>query len=257
MADLIYGRHPVLEALQAGSNLDEVLLAQEGGERGGPLSEIARLAREAGVPVKRLPRAALDRLLPRSAGQPATHQGVAARLSGFAYADLAEVLAAAIRRGEEPLILVLDGLQDVHNLGSLIRSAEAAGAHGVLIAERGAAGVTPAVHKASAGAVAHLPVARADLPAALDTLAARGIRIVGLSESAASPLVEADLSGPLALVVGSEGKGLTKAVARRCGALVSLPMRGRVGSLNAAVAGSVVLYEVVRRRGWGQGADVA
>lgn len=247
MSDLIYGRHPVLEALQSGQMLDELLLA-EGVRLEGPLAEIAKLARERGLPLKHLPRAALDRLVGRGEGGVANHQGVAARSAGFAYSDLHSILARAIRAGEPPLILVLDTIQDVHNLGSLIRSAEAVGAHGALIAERGAAGVTAAVQKASAGAVAHLPVARTDLVTALDQLRQRGVRVVGLDGEAPTTLAEADLNGPLALVVGSEGQGLSKAVARRCDALVRLPMRGRVGSLNAAVAGSVALYEVLRQR---------
>ncbi len=247
MSDLIYGRHPVLEALQGGQTLDEVFLV-EGLRPDGAVAEILRLARERRLPLKHLPRPALDRLVGRAEGGVANHQGVAARAADFGYTDLASILARAIRAGEPPLILVLDAIQDVHNLGSLIRSAEAVGAHGVLIAERGAAGVTPAVRKASAGAVAHLPVARTDLVGALDQLRQRGLRVLGLAGEAPTLLTEADLSGPLALVVGSEGQGLSKAVARRCDALLRLPMRGRVGSLNAAVAGSVALYEALRQR---------
>lgn len=259
MSDVIYGRHPVLEALQSGQVLDELLLA-EGVRVDGALAEIVKLARERQLPLKYLPRPALDRLVGRAEGGVANHQGVAARSAGFAYSDLASILARAIRAGEPPLILVLDAIQDVHNLGSLIRSAEAVGAHGALIAERGAAGVTAAVQKASAGAVAHLPVARTDLVTALDQLRQRDVRVVGLDGDAPTILGDADLSGPLALVVGSEGQGLSKAVARRCDALVRLPMRGRVGSLNAAVAGSVALYEALRQRelaeaGGGPGAE--
>ncbi|MFI0606798.1 MAG: 23S rRNA (guanosine(2251)-2'-O)-methyltransferase RlmB [Anaerolineae bacterium] len=260
MSDVIYGRHPVLEALQSGRVLDELLLA-EGVRVDGALAEIVKLARERQLPLKYLPRPALDRLVGRAEGGVANHQGVAARSAGFVYSDLASILARAIRAGEPPLILVLDAIQDVHNLGSLIRSAEAVGAHGALIAERGGAGVTAAVQKASAGAVAHLPVARTDLVTALDQLRQRGVRVVGLDGDAPITLGEAELGGPLALVVGSEGKGLSKAVARRCDALVRLPMRGRVGSLNAAVAGSVALYEALRQRelaetGGNSGAEV-
>jgi 23S rRNA (guanosine2251-2'-O)-methyltransferase len=144
--------------------------------------------------------------------------------------------------------VALDEVQDVHNLGNLLRSAEAAGAHGALLPEQRSAGVTSAVRKASAGAVAWLPVARVDLPATLDELRRRGLAVIGLDQAAGTSHVEADLTGGLVLVVGGEARGISKAVARRCDALVALPMRGHVASLNAAVAGSVVLYEVRRQR---------
>ena len=251
MTSIIYGRNPVLEALRAGEPLEEIRVAQ-GAKTRGQLGEIARLARDTGVHLTWVPRSALDRMMaeagPAAPGGGGNHQGVLALASDFAYHDVAEILAAAIRAGEPPLVLVLDQIQDVHNLGSLIRSAEAAGAHGVIIPERKAAGVTPAVRKASAGAVAHLPVARLDLVDALDQLREQGVRVAGLDEDGSVDYTGADLRGPLALVVGGEARGLTKAVARRCDALLRLPMRGRVESLNAAVAGSIVLYEALRQR---------
>jgi 23S rRNA (guanosine2251-2'-O)-methyltransferase len=243
VTEVVYGRNAVLEALRAGEALQELLVA-EGSDARGRLGELLRLAREAGVPVKWAPRAALD----REAGGRGSHQGVVARIAGFAYSDLATILAAAIRAGEPALVLALDEIQDVHNLGSLVRTAEAVGAHGVLLPERGAAAVTAAVRNASAGAVAHIPVARLDLATALDELRERGAAVVGLDEDADAAPWEVDLAGPVALVVGGEHGGLRRAVAARCDALVRLPMRGRVGSLNAAVAGSVVLYEALRQR---------
>lgn len=243
--NLVYGRIPIVEALRAGEPLQEILVAR-GAEARGPLGEILRLARELDVPLRRVARPELDRAV---AGLgTGNHQGVVAIAGSFAYADLHEILARAIRRHEPPLVLVLDELQDVHNLGSLLRTAEAVGAHGVLLPERHAAGVTAAVRKASAGAVAWLAVARLDLPPALDTLAERGLAIVGLQEESAVPYDLASLAGPLALVVGGEARGLRPSVARRCGGMVRLPMRGHVSSLNAAVAGSVVLYEALRQR---------
>jgi len=250
MPGIIYGRRPVLEALEAGEPLSEILVA-EGAALRDALGQIVHQARQAGVPVKHVPRPALERVIQeeRGRGGPINHQGVVARVADYAYADLNEILAIGLRRHEPAFILALDAVQDVHNLGNLLRTAEAVGVHGALLAERGAAGVTAAVRKASAGAVAHLAIARVDLPAALDLLRGRGIRVVGLHEGAEIDFNDpaADLGGPLALVVGSEGRGVSAAVRRRCDALVRLPMRGKVGSLNAGVAGSVVLYEVVRR----------
>jgi 23S rRNA (guanosine2251-2'-O)-methyltransferase len=178
----------------------------------------------------------------------ARHQGVVAYLGGYRYRDLAEILARAIRLGEPPFVLVLDALQDVHNLGALLRSAEAAAVHGVVLSDRHGAGVTAAVRKASSGAVAHLAVARIDLSVALDDLRAHGVRLVGLTADGDPTYDQADLSGPLALVVGGEERGLSPAVSRRCHVLVRLPMHGRVASLNAGVAGSIALYEALRQR---------
>ena len=264
MPDLIYGRNPILEALRAGQTIHEILVAAGSSPSRGALSELLVLARRSHVPVRFVPREALDRAV-AAAGEgagagaeggpglgvragPATHQGVLAYVTEFAYTDLASILAIAIRRGEAPFLLVLDAVQDVHNLGSLIRTAEAAGVHGVLLPDRRAAGVTAAVRKASAGAIEHVAVARVALVEALDGLRLRGVRVVGLAMDGAEDYAGADLTGPLALVVGGEARGLEAAVLRRCDVCVRLPMRGQVASLNAAVAGSIVLYEALRQR---------
>jgi 23S rRNA (guanosine2251-2'-O)-methyltransferase len=251
MSDLIYGRHPVLEALSAGESVAEILVA-EGAEARDLLGQILRQARTAGIPVQPLPRAELDRMTAgqggRGRGGGVNHQGVVAVVRDFAYSDLPSILAIGIRRGEPAFILALDAVQDVHNLGNLLRTAEAVGVHGVLLPEREAIGVTGAVRKASAGAAAHLAVARTDLALALDEIAARGIRVVGLDAEGTVDFAAAALGGPLALVVGGEARGLRPVVARRCDTLLRLPMRGRVASLNAGVAGSVVLYEALRQR---------
>lgn len=241
---LIFGRNAVLEAIRAGEQPREVIVVAgaSAGAR-GPLAEVLGRAERDGVPVRHVPRAALDRL----AGT-GRHQGVAARFDEYRYHDLDEIVAVSMRRGEPLLLLVLDAIQDVHNLGSLIRSADAAGAHGVLIPEREAASITPAVRKASAGAVSHVMVARGDLALMLDRLRERNVRVIGLTETAGARYTDIDLAMPCALVVGSEGRGLSRAVERRCDDLVALPLRGRVGSLNAAVAGSIVLYEALRQR---------
>lgn len=244
-ADLIFGRNAVLEAIRAGERPREVIVSAGAGARGA-LGEVIGRAERAGVPVRHVPRAALDRLV--GSGR---HQGVAARLDDYHYRDLDEIVAHAIRLEEPLFVLALDAVQDVHNLGGLIRSAEAAGVHGVLIPDREAAPVTAAVRKTSAGAVAHMMVARGDLASMLDRLRERGVVVIGLTEGAETAHTRSDLTRPIALVVGSEGRGLSRTIERRCDEHVGLPMRGRVGSLNAAVAGSIVVYEAVRQRGHG------
>lgn len=243
-AEIIYGRHPVLEALRAGQALSEVVIAE--GAHGDIVGRIAKVARERGIAVRHVPRPALDRIAGGT-----VHQGVAARAAGAAYVDVAEILAVAIRRAEPPFVLILDQIQDIHNLGTLIRTAEAAGMHGLVLADHFAVGITAAVRKASGGAVAHLAVARTDLAQAIDDLKAAGVRVVGLAMDGDVDWAAADLSGPLAIVVGSEGRGMRAAVARRCDALLRLPMRGQVASLNAAVSGAIVVYEAVRQRSGG------
>ncbi|MGH2504251.1 MAG: 23S rRNA (guanosine(2251)-2'-O)-methyltransferase RlmB, partial [Ktedonobacterales bacterium] len=179
------------------------------------------------------------------------HQGVVALVAPRTYADVEEILARAKELGEDPLLVILDAIQDVHNLGSLIRTAEVVGAHGVILPEHRAAGLTPVVDKTSAGAVEFLPVAQVtNITRTLDDLKKRGIWCIGLEGSARTRFDQANLKGPIALVVGNEGKGISRLVRDHCDLLVSLPMRGHVGSLNAAIAGSITLYEIWRQRGW-------
>lgn len=254
LTDLIFGRHPVLEALRAGESVVELRVAK-GAQVQGPLGEILRRAREAAVTVRWVPRVALDRALAEAGSvasgrePPPNHQGVIALVEGFSYSDPAEILAEAIRAAELPLVLVLDQIQDVNNLGNLMRTAVAVGAHGLVIPDRKAVSVTAAVRKASAGAVAHVRVARSDVVVALEMLREHDLRLVGLDASGETEYTQADLSGPLALVVGGEVRGLRPSVTRRCDCLVRLPMLGPIESLNAGVAGSIVLYEALRQRG--------
>lgn len=241
MPDLVYGRHPVLEALRAGETVERVLVAK-GTQTAGPLADILKLAQQRGVRVAWVERRELDRL-------GGVHQGVAAEIRAFEYADIEDILALAGSRGEPSLVLALDSVQDVNNLGSLIRTADAVGAHGVILPEHRAAGVTPAVRKASAGAVAHLPIAQVtNLARTLEGLKKQGLWIVGLDMDGRESYDRYDWRTPTVLVVGSEGKGLGRLVAETCDVLVHLPMRGHVDSLNAAVAGSIVLYEAWRSR---------
>lgn len=242
--DQIEGRNPVREALRAGRALTRILVA-DGAAARGPLAEILVAAREAGVRIERVPREKLDRMAASRA-----HQGVIAETGGFTYRSWKDALAIAEERGEKPLLLALDGITDPGNLGSLLRSAEAAGAHGALIPGRRAADVTPVVEKASAGALEHLILDRVgNLPRALEDLRAAGLWLVGLHGDAPGTIWSCELlTEPVVLVVGAEGRGLSRLIAERADALVRIPMAGRIESLNAASAGAVALFEAARRR---------
>jgi len=243
VTEWIGGRRPVAEALAAGRPSHRLLVSSSA--RPNPeLRSILAAAREASVPVERTPGDRLARL----AGFDG-HQGVLLEVEPRRWADPAEILARAAAVGEPPLVLVLEHLQDPVNFGALLRSAEAAGVHGVLFPERGAAPLTAAAVKASAGASEHLLLARVgSLGQALRELQERGLRLVAADQDAPASAWASDLSGPVAVIVGSEGSGLSGAVKRRCDLLVSFPMAGRVASLNAGVAGALLLFEVVRQR---------
>ena len=244
VSPIIYGRHPVLEALRSHQAIDRILLAQ-GTRAKGPVVEILERARAQNIPITWVERKQLDKLA-------RGHQGIVAEIQGFSYATLEDLLALAEQRNELPLILALDQIQDVHNLGSLIRTAEAVGAHGVVIPERRAAGITPAVYKSSAGALNYLQVAQVtNLVRALKMLKQAGLWIVGLDMAGDQEYDALDWHIPTAIVVGGEGRGLSRLVRETCDFLVRLPMRGHVESLNAAVAGSIVLY-TAWRNGAGQ-----
>ncbi|MEM3085799.1 MAG: 23S rRNA (guanosine(2251)-2'-O)-methyltransferase RlmB [Halobacteria archaeon] len=235
----LLGRHAVLEALRAGRTLGKVYLVE--GIRPAPeVEEILRRCRLHSVPVVRVGRRALDRM----AGS-LPHQGLLALAAARPPLDLTGLLE---RSGAEPCLVLLDGLQSPQNLGAILRSAEAAGAAGVVIPERRSAGPSEGVARASAGAVERLPVVRvSSLPAALLALDRRGFRVVGAVPTGGTPHTRARLAGPLALVIGSEARGLGALVRERCHELVSIPMRGRAASLNAAVAASVLLFERLRQ----------
>ena len=240
--NLLVGRNPIREALKSGAPLEKLLVAE--GDLSGAARDIVRMARDAGVVVQFVERYRLDQIYP-------AHQGLLAFRSARAYATIEDILARAKEKGEEPLIVVLDQVTDPHNLGAIIRSSECAGAHGVIIPERRAAGLTPACEKAAAGALAHLPVARVkNLNRALEELKRAGLWIVAAALEGENALT-ADLSGPLALVIGSEGEGISRLTLSLCDRRVTLPMLGKISSLNASVAAGVLLYQVVRARGGG------
>jgi 23S rRNA (guanosine2251-2'-O)-methyltransferase len=233
----------VLEALRAGTAVERLYLL-ESLEPSESLDEIVRRAKSSSATVTRLGKPALDRL----AGG-GNHQGVVAEVATYDYASLDDLLRVAESRGEAPLLLMLDSLQDTHNLGSLIRTAEAVGAHGLVLPKHRSVGVTGAVVKASAGAIEHLRVAQVNgIAAAITELKSRGVWIVGLSSDAGLQYDRHDYTSPSALVVGAEGEGLSRLVSERCDVLVRIPSRGKVSSLNASVAGSIVLYHAWQSR---------
>jgi len=242
--ETIYGRNSVCECLLAGRRRVYKLFLARGVKERDLVAEIVALAQKAKVAIERVERATLDRI------GAVNHQGVAAEVSAYPYTHLGEILTQAERRNEPPFLLLLDCLEDPQNLGTLLRTAEVVGVHGVVIPKRRAVGVTPAVANASAGATEHLQVTReTNLARVIGELKEKGVWVVGLEDLPQARLYsQFDLSGPLALVVGSEGQGMRRLVLERCDVVLRLPMRGHIGSLNAAVAGSIALYEAWRQR---------
>ena len=242
MKEWITGRNPVYECLRANRRHFFRLLIAKGVEEKGRVSEIIELAKEKRLPVERVERLALEEL----AENP---QGVALEASEYPYADLEAIFALAKKKGEALFILMLDQVQDPQNLGTLIRSAEVFGVHGVVIPSHRAAGVTPAVVNASSGASEQLLIAPDNLAQAIDAIQAQDAWVIGLDmDESATPLSKTNLKGPLALVVGSEGEGLRRLVREKCDLITYIPMKGKVASLNAAVAGSIVLQAAVQVR---------
>lgn len=241
----VAGRHPVLEAITAGVPIKTAYVA-EGTERDDRMRDIVKLCAGQGIPLLEITRAELDRL---TGG--AVHQGVALQLPEYSYAHPDDLLATALGSDREPLIVALDGVTDPRNLGAVVRSAAAFGAHGVLVPERRAAGMTAAAWKTSAGAAARIPVARAtNLNRTLRAYADAGLFLVGLDGRSETDLASlAEASGPLVLVVGSEGSGLSRLVREACDTLAAIPISSTAESLNAGVAAGIALYEISRHRG--------
>jgi 23S rRNA (guanosine2251-2'-O)-methyltransferase len=242
MSDHLYGRHAVLEALRAGRVVEEIFIAR-GVHRRGALEDLLTLAKNANVPVHGVSRDELDKIA-------RNHQGIVARIGDYEYASLEELLDVARTRGEPASLLMLDSVQDPQNFGTLLRTAEAVGVHGVIIAERRAAGVTPAVVKASAGAVNHLKIAQVtNLSRTIEELKHANIWVFGVENvPEAKDYTTADFMLAHMIVLGSEGEGLSRLVREKCDFLIRLPMWGKVGSLNVAVAGSIVLYAAKSQR---------
>ncbi len=239
---VIEGRNAVIEALRAGTAIDKIYLAK--GDTDSALGHIANTARANGVVVVNADRRKLDEMSRTHA-----HQGVIAVAAVREYASIEDIFQRAEERGEAPLIVICDELSDPHNLGAVIRTAECAGAHGVVIPKRRSAGLTAIVAKTSAGAVSHIPVARVpNLTALMKELQKRGVWIFGAEMNGNTSLYEADLKGPAAIVIGSEGSGMSRLVAETCDFTVSIPMKGKINSLNASAAAAILLYEAVRQR---------
>ena len=239
---LIEGRNAVTEALRAGVAIDKIYIAR--GETDRTLGRIAAEAKKAGLVVVDVDRRKLDAM---SATH--SHQGVIAVAAAQAYASVEDILQRASDRGEKPLIVVCDEISDPHNLGAIIRTAECAGAHGVIIPKRRSAGLTSVVAKTSAGAVSYMPVARVpNISAVLKDLQKQGVWVFGTAAEGTTTLYNADLKGAAAIVIGSEGDGMSRLVRENCDFLVSIPMKGQISSLNASAAAAILLYEAVRQR---------
>jgi 23S rRNA (guanosine2251-2'-O)-methyltransferase len=240
--DVLIGRNAVIEALKHGRGINKILLAE--GDREGSVNEIVALAKERGIMLQTVARTKLESL---AAGQ--RHQGVLAYVAPVPYVELDDILARAADKGEPPFLLLLDELEDPHNLGALLRTADAVGVHGVLIPKRRSVPLTSTVAKTSAGAVEYVPVARiGNIAQTLRALKEKGIWAVGADMAGTDDYYDADLTGPLVIVVGSEGKGISRLVKETCDFLVRIPMQGKINSLNASVAGSILLYESLHQR---------
>jgi 23S rRNA (guanosine2251-2'-O)-methyltransferase len=241
---VLYGVNPVRELLHSGGEGVAELWLAEGASRGAAFSELERLGRAAGAKVRHAPRPKLDRL----AGTD-HHQGIVAVVADFRYAEIGDLVAAAKGSGRPALLVVLDGVEDPHNLGAIIRSAHTLGAHGVVIPKDRAVGVTPAVAKASAGAVERCPVARVtNVSKALEALKEAGVWSVALAADGETPLAALDLTGPIALVLGGEGEGIRPLVRRTCDLSARIPMTGGFESLSVSASAAIALYESARQR---------
>lgn len=240
-SDVIAGRNPVTEALRSGRAIESVLIAK--GELNGSVKVIAAKAKALKIPIKEVDRKKLDALCGG-----ATHQGVVALAAIKEYASVDDIFALAAAKNEAPFIIVLDEIEDAHNLGAIIRTAECAGAHGIIIPKRRAVGLTYAVGKTSAGAYEYMPVARVtNIPQTLKKLKDKGCWIYG-ADMSGSVYAEQSLTGPAALVIGNEGSGIGRLVREQCDVILSLPMQGKINSLNASVAAGILMYEFARQR---------
>lgn len=239
---VLEGRNAVTEALKAGRTIDKVFLAS--GDTDSTLRHIASMAKQAGAVITYCDRRKLD-----SMSQTGAHQGVIAMAAAASYCTVQDILDQAAKRGEKPLIILCDEITDPHNLGAILRTAECAGAHGVIIPKRRNSGLTAVVAKASAGAVEYMPVARVNnLTSAITELKKNGVWVYGTAAEGAEGLYQTDLRGPCAIVIGSEGSGIGRLVAESCDFMISIPMKGQINSLNASNAAAILLYEALRQR---------
>jgi 23S rRNA (guanosine2251-2'-O)-methyltransferase len=240
--DIIEGRNAVIEALKSDRTIEQIFVAE--GDTKGSINVVLGLAKEKRIVVKEVDRRKLDQM-----SETGSHQGVIAMVTPYNYFDINDILNEAETRGEKPFIIILDEIEDPHNFGSIIRSAEVCGAHGIIIPKRRNVGVTPTVYKSSAGAVEHMKIAKvSNINGVIDVLKEKGIWIYGADMAGEGFCYETDLSGAVALVIGSEGKGISKLTKEKCDLLVKIPMVGKINSLNASVAGGIIMYEILKQK---------
>ncbi len=240
--DLVLGRNAVIEALKSDRTIESIYVSK--GDLEGSIKVVLGIAREKGVVVKEVERKKLDIMC-----EGVVHQGVVAKVTPYKYCEVSEMLELAEERGEKPFIIILDEIEDPHNLGSIIRTAELCGVHGIIIPKRRNVGVTATVYKSSVGAIEHMKIAKVtNLNTTIDMLKAKGIWIYGADIAGKDYSYSVDFSGPCALVIGSEGKGISNLTLKKCDVLVKIPMIGKINSLNASVAGGIMMYEVLKGR---------
>ncbi|MGQ0415638.1 23S rRNA (guanosine(2251)-2'-O)-methyltransferase RlmB [Bacillus sp. HC-TM] len=237
----VIGRNPVIEALRSGRDINKIWIAE--GAAKGQVQIVLALAKENKIILQHAPKKKLDQLVEGN------HQGVIAQVAAYQYAELEDLFKVAEKRNEDPFFLILDEIEDPHNLGSIMRTADATGAHGIIIPKRRAVGLTASVAKASTGAIEYIPVARVtNLSRTIDELKERGLWIAGTDAKGKTDYRNLDGTMPIGLVIGSEGKGMSRIIGEKCDFLITLPMVGKVTSLNASVAASLLMYEVYRKR---------
>lgn len=239
--NLIEGRNPVLEALKSGREIDKMFIQKDAGE--GSIRQIIAMAREKNILIKEVDKKKLDGLSTTK-----NHQGVIASVAMYKYYEVGEILDIAKQKGEEPFIIILDEITDNHNLGSILRTADAAGVHGVIIPKRRSVGLTPVVAKTSAGAVEYMPVAKVtNISQTMQQLKDAGLWIAG-ADMSGETYYEKDLTGPIALVIGSEGEGIGRLIKENCDFLIKIPMSGKISSLNAGVSAGIIAFDISRQR---------
>lgn len=240
--DLIEGRNAVIEALKSDRTIEQILVAN--GDSEGSINVIYALAKEKRIVIKEVDRKKLDQISVTGA-----HQGVIAYITPYEYCEVEDILKVAEEKGEDPFIIILDEIEDPHNFGSIVRTAEVCGAHGIIIPKRRNVGVTPTVYKSSVGAVEYMKISKVtNINAAIDTLKKKGIWIYGAHMDGKNFCYESDFRGPVGLVIGSEGRGISKLTKEKCDVLVKIPMKGKITSLNASVAAGIIMYEVLKQK---------
>lgn len=241
-SDILIGRNPILEAIKSDRDINKILIAS--GEKEGSINSIIKLAKDKGIVIQFVDKSKLDFVSNKK-----NHQGIIAYVSIKNYVELDDILGDIKSKGEDAFLIILDGITDPNNLGSILRTANAVGAHGVIIPKRRAASLTTVVSKVSAGAIEYVPVSRVtNISRTIEELKEKGIWVVGTDSSSTSTFYKSNLKGPLAIVIGDEGNGISRLVLEKCDFVVNIPMLGKIPSLNAAVAGAVMMYEVLKQR---------